>query len=158
MCSTAEIEIGWPNRKRSFEKTSTNRISLLHYAVKHALHRSMGTNGLLKRSKNRSESCRQHQLGSEIQLCMSMMRQSCSGVHKAYASSCPNPHDQKSKCVLPKCKPIVRVELCQHKSGSSQQLTLIRPLRPYLVHSSKGLNQRTSSGLWNIHRTAAFFL
>lgn len=53
MYSTAEIEIGWPNRKRSFEKTSTNRISLLHYAIKHALHRSMGTNGLLKRSKNR---------------------------------------------------------------------------------------------------------
>ena len=36
--------------------------------------------------------------------------------------------------------------------------TLIWPLRPYLVQSSSGLNQRTSSGLWNIQRTVAFFL
>lgn len=36
--------------------------------------------------------------------------------------------------------------------------TLMRPLSPCFVHSSSGLNHRTSSGWWNIHRTTAFFL
>ena len=39
-----------------------------------------------------------------------------------------------------------------------QEFTFIRPRRPYLVKRSRGRNQRTSSGLWNIHRTTAFIL
>jgi hypothetical protein len=34
--------------------------------------------------------------------------------------------------------------------------SLMRPLLPYLVHSSRGLNHRTSSGLKNMNRTTAF--
>ena len=36
--------------------------------------------------------------------------------------------------------------------------TLMRPLRPYFVHKSRGRNHSTSSGQLNIHRTTAFVL
>ena len=34
----------------------------------------------------------------------------------------------------------------------------MRPRRPYFVNRSRGRNQRTSSGLWNIQRMTALYL
>ena len=51
-----------------------------------------------------------------------------------------------------------RHKITQRPTDDHQQLTLMRPRRPCLVHNSSGRNHLTSSGLWNIQRTTAFFL